>query len=303
MNFSALISPPVRPPRAADARMAVVLSVGENDSSGRGGLPMDLRVFAACAVHSLSVVTSVRAAALRRSFGSLDLPPDAVQRQLLAVHQDLEIDAAKIGYLGNEGILRSVCETLETHPIEQLVVDPEMVTSNGESRFDREAIRAIKGYLLPKASIAVFNSHEAELLTDRRVEDRASMKEACRRLRGFNIPNVLITGGRLEGHAVDVFFDGSGFLEFGHDRLSRQGVRGAGACLSAAITVSLARGAGLSRAIDEARVVVIEAIKASLPLTVDARSLDPLAPHHEALSLDSTPRRFELTEEDAPEQA
>jgi hydroxymethylpyrimidine/phosphomethylpyrimidine kinase len=275
--------------------MPLALTIGALHTDGRGGVATDLRAFAAAGVHGLVALTAIRGTSLLQPDAGSAALPEAPLRAQLGQSLDVKpphppIDGVKVGFVGGERGLMCVAEALTAYQPPQVVVDPELVDRRGEARLPQQVWRLVGAVLLPLAELVVLNAHEAALLTGRRVPDRGAMREAERRLRGdLGLRHVLICGGRAEEHAVDLYFDGQGVIEFGHDRLSAQGVEGLGSALSGLITAHRARGLGWPEAIDAAKQAVTRALRDAPHLTPDQRALDPMLPALTALRIDPTP--------------
>lgn len=268
-----------------DARAPVVVSCSAHDASGCVGLAADARTCVAVGAHLASVATSVSAQNTQRVLGALALPVEAVGRQWEAIHDDLEVDAIKTGRLAGAGLIRAVYEAVasgrpkapgpERTP---LVVDPVLTTHTGDALLGKASVQAYMELLVPLADVVTPNAFEAELLTGRRVGDRASMKDAGKALFDLGVPWVLVTSVLDDRHAVDLLYDGSGFVEFGADRVpDAEDVQGAGCVLSAAIAAHMARGASVPEAVERSKALISSALKTRLRVGQGGRAPHVLA--------------------------
>jgi hydroxymethylpyrimidine/phosphomethylpyrimidine kinase len=99
------------------------------------------------------------------------------------------------------------------------------------------------------------------------VDSLADMYDAARSLHDLGPGWVLVKGGHLpDGDAVDLLFDGSGFLEFPARRDPSVHTHGSGDTLAAAITAGLARGSDVPSAVDEGKRFISSAVAGSFPL-------------------------------------
>ena len=158
-------------------------------------------------------------------------------------------------------MIRSVRELLDEHPFERLVVDPVMISKHGDPLLPEPAQRALRDYMLEPALLITPNRYEAEAMTGRSVGDLASMKDAAKRLFDHGPTYVLIKGPHLGSIVRDIVYDGTGFVEFGADRVDSRRVHGSGCVFSATITARLALGDDILDAIDLARRFISEAIE------------------------------------------
>ncbi len=261
-------------------RAAVALCVGASDGSGQAGVQVDLRTLAVVGVRPATVLTATR------PFAVFDDSLVAGQlRATLAAHP---IDAAKLGDLGSPTNVAALAERLQDAEVGPIVLDAELVDARGEPRGVASMAAAVFERLAPLAEVWVVNSAEAERLTGRPAPDLGALREAGKRLWDSGARRVLLTGGRLEGHAVDLLYDGRDFVELGADRVKRADLRGQGAVLSASLTGHLARGAGLLEAAQASKALVSAALHGAV--RVGSRLLaEPAAPALGALGVDPEP--------------
>src|SRR5436190_5576354 len=115
--------------------------------------------------------------------------------------------------ISNTRLMREVAAKVREHGISTLVVDPVMVATSGDRLLREDAVEALRSELLPLATVATPNLPEAGVLIGREVSTLAEMREAARAIVGLGVRSVVVKGGHLAGDAVDLFFDGSGFLD------------------------------------------------------------------------------------------
>lgn len=243
----------------------IALTIAGSDSGGGAGLQADLKTFAACGVFGTSVVTLITAQNTRGVSALEMLPEPLIRAQYAAVVDDLTPLAAKTGALGSEKVIHTVADCLQEKPVGRLVVDPVMISKHGDPLMPESAQRAIRDRLLEGALLATPNRHEAEALCGRSVGSVDTMKEAAKRIHDFGVEHVLIKGAHFDKIVRDIFFDGTGFIEFGADRVDTERVHGSGCVYSSAITARLALGDELADAIGFAREFISAAI-AEAPL-------------------------------------
>lgn len=256
----------------------VALTIAGSDSGGGAGLQADLKTFAATRTFGTSVVTLITA---QNTIGVTDLfvlPEASVRKQFDAVVTDFDLGAAKTGALGNEVLLRVVGNLLLERPIENLVVDPVMISKHGDPLMSEGAMKAFKSTLLPHATVVTPNRYEAEVLSGRSVGGPSSMKDAARAIYDIAGRSVLIKGSHLDGIVRDFLYDGSGFFEFGADRIDSKRVHGSGCVFSAAITSRLAHGDEMPDAVAFARAFITAAIERAPEL---GEGFAPVNPMHE----------------------
>jgi hydroxymethylpyrimidine/phosphomethylpyrimidine kinase len=236
------------------------LTIAGSDPSGGAGIQADLKTFHQFGVYGEAVITLVT---VQNTVGvtRVDcLDPELIREQLQAVVSDIPPKAAKIGALGNAAIVAAVADAAAGFPF-PVVVDPVMISKHGAPLLDAGAASAFRQHLLPRAFLVTPNLHEAGALTGLEVNTRENMREAARRIHSYGPGAVLIKGGHLEGAAIDILFDGSGWHEFAAPRVNTRHTHGTGCTYSAAITACIANGAGLEPAIGAAKRFITEAIR------------------------------------------
>lgn len=239
----------------------VAVTIAGSDSGGGAGIQADLKTFAATRTYGTSVITLVTA---QNTMGVTDiftLPERSIRKQFEAVMSDFGPDAGKTGALGSEAILNLVAELLRERPISKLVVDPVMVSKHGDPLMSDGVMKSFQTTVLPHAAVVTPNRFEAQILSGRDVEGPSSMKDAARSIFDLAGRPVLVKGSHLDPVVRDYLYDGSGFFEFGADRVRSKRVHGSGCTFSAAIASRLSHGDELVDAVDFARTFITSAIE------------------------------------------
>jgi hydroxymethylpyrimidine/phosphomethylpyrimidine kinase len=250
------------------AGIARALTIAGSDSGGGAGIQADLKTFTAFGVYGMSAITAITAQNTLGVQAVLELPPAVIAAQIDSVAEDIGVDAAKTGMLGSAAIVETVAAAVVRQGIDRLVVDPVMVAKSGDVLLQREACDALRGRLLPLASVVTPNLPEAEVLIGRPVTCMAEMRDAARALHALGARWVVVKGGHLgEGEdAVDLVYDGGEFCLLPARRIPTQNTHGTGCTFSAAIAAGLARGLEPFAAIERAKRYVSRAIAESLAL-------------------------------------
>jgi len=198
------------------------------------------------------------------------LPGEAIGDALDALLGDVEVDAVKIGMLGDvrtaEACARSLAATRAP-----VVWDPVLMPSRGGvPLLQGDPARAARA-LLAEARLVTPNLAEAEVLTGLRVADEAGMRAAAS---AIPAAAVLVKGGHLAGGlAVDVLRDGETFARFEAPRVDAGPLHGTGCVLSTAIACSLAVGKPLAASVSDAKVYLGGKLAALLAPGRGARTL------------------------------
>ena len=118
----------------------VALTIAGSDSGGGAGIQTDLRTFAFHCVHGTSAITCVTA---QNTLGvnRVDMmSPESVAAQIQAVVEDIGVQAVKTGILLNPEIIAVVAEKVADLHLQNLVVNPVMVSRTGALLISQEAI-------------------------------------------------------------------------------------------------------------------------------------------------------------------
>lgn len=256
-----------RPDRGAPA---IALTIAGSDSGGGAGIQADLKTFSALGVYGASVITAVTAQNTRAVTHIHDIPLDVVEGQIVAVLDDLDVAAIKIGMLSSPDIVESVARALEAYA-GPVVLDPVIVAKSGAKLLREEAIAALKERLLPRAAVITPNLPEAAaLLGCAPAGDASEVERQGRALLALGPAAVLMKGGHAQGDAcTDVLLAANGpAMTFTAERLDTRNTHGTGCSLSSAIAAGLAKGLSLPRAVGEAHDWLHGAIRAADRLAV-----------------------------------
>ena len=160
-------------------------------------------------------------------------------------------DATKIGMLYDEETARGVADLLEEYKTKNVVLDPVLSASNGDTLSKNNLTGAIMEKLLPFIHLVTPNIPEAERLTGVKINTAEDAKIAAEILRDRGVKNVLIKGGHLKGkQAVDILFNGKKERIFSLPRLSQKSFHGSGCMFSSLITGYLAKNLRLEYAVE-----------------------------------------------------
>lgn len=248
--------------------MKQVLTIAGSDSGGGAGIQADLKTFHANRTFGMSVLTSITAQNTREVTQAFDLPLELIVAQIDAVFDDFEVAAVKTGMLSSSDIVKTVSEQLAARQVDNLVVDPVMISKSGFALLKPDAIQNVKERLFPLAALVTPNIHEAQLLADMEIGSLNDAKDAARKIYDFGPRAVLVKGGHLKGHpgAADLLFDGQEETLFEAEWIDTKNTHGTGCTYSAAIAAQLALGNVLKESVGKAKVYITEAIRYSLSI-------------------------------------
>ena len=248
--------------------MHAALTIAGSDSGGGAGIQADLKTFAAHGVHGASAITAVTAQSTVAVTATHALPPEVVAAQIEAVARDITLSASKTGMLVNAAIVDAVADVIESLDLQQLVVDPVMVSTSGARLLDDAAVEVVRTRLLKGAAVVTPNRMEAEVLSGLSIATRNDAREAARRIHDLGPATVIVTGGHFavpDDVVIDLLYDGTDVIEIPGPRVTDNDgaghAHGTGCTYSAAVTAELACGANVLDAAQAAKRYVAEAIR------------------------------------------
>jgi hydroxymethylpyrimidine/phosphomethylpyrimidine kinase len=252
------------------------LTIAGSDSGGGAGIQQDLKTFQSLGVWGMTAVTAVTVQNTTGVSGFVEIPPETVFDQIIAVATDIGVDAAKTGMLASAPIIEAVARAVRDAEIDRLVVDPVFISKHGDALLRADAVEALRTEVLPLALVVTPNAHEAGALVGVEVRTRADQIEAARAILELGARAVLVKGGHVAGpDAVDVLATRQGVTEIAGPRLDTPNTHGTGCMLSAAIAAGLANGLDLETAVRGAKDFVTGAIAHALAI---GKGIGPVNP-------------------------
>lgn len=259
-----------------------VLTIAGSDSGGGAGIQADLKTFSALNIYGLSVITALTAQNTLGVSAVEKVSAEMVGLQLTAVFDDINIDAVKIGMLGDTNVTEVVAEKLTEYQPRWIVIDPVMIATSGDCLLEKKALKTLTNLLFPLATLITPNLYEAQaLLNEQKVNEKNSvieqsmpktrMIEIARELSNRYNCAVLLKGGHANetsNESNDLLYAEGEFQWFNGQRVSTKNTHGTGCTLSSAIAAYLAHGHALKVAIKEAKNYIQIAIEKSDELQV-----------------------------------
>jgi hydroxymethylpyrimidine/phosphomethylpyrimidine kinase len=247
--------------------MPQALTIATSDSGGGAGIQADIKAIQANGVFALSALVAVTAQNTKTVTLIHALPREVIEAQIDAVFDDFTIGGVKTGMLFSAEIVKVVSDKLRAFAVNNLVVDPVMISKSGHVLLKPDAVARMTRELFPLATIVTPNIHEAQQLADMPIGSLNEAKEAAQRIRRFGCRTVLIKGGHLAAApATDLFYDGRRFTELPGEWIDTPHTHGTGCTYSAAIAAQLAKGTPLPEAVRIAKRYVTEAIRHGLAI-------------------------------------
>ena len=247
-----------------------VLSIAGSDPSGGAGIQADLKTFAALGCYGMAAITALTAQNTQGVSGVHIPPADFVAQQIDAIFADIRVDAVKIGMLGSPDVVEAVAHALKRNGAKNIVLDPVLVATSGDSLGAPGVVEAMRAHLLPLARVVTPNIPEAMRFTGlsepQNVQDLAVLAGHFLEL---GAQAVLVKGGHMQGDkASDVLFEADQAEVFSQPRVETKNTHGTGCTLSSAIAAQFAKGLDLPRAVESAKAYLTQALRDSVRLDV-----------------------------------
>lgn len=231
-----------------------VLTIAGSDSGGGAGIQADQRTIGALGGHALTAMTAVTAQDTRHVVSWAPVSDALIRAQVASALAGFTVSAIKVGLLPGAGAVRAVARALGSSTV-PLVIDPVLGSTSGTRFLDAAGLRALRKYLLPRASLVTPNWPEAAALSGRAVGTHAEAAAAARHLAAEFECAVLVKGGHApRGPCRDCLALPDGTLTwFAVTRVSTRNTHGTGCVLSSALACGLGRGASLAAAVRSAQ--------------------------------------------------
>ena len=244
--------------------MIKVLSIAGSDPSSGAGIQVDLKTFQRLGAFGMAIPASLTVQNSRGVSAVEPVSSELLAKQLEALLSDIRPDAIKVGMLSTKQNVEVVVKAMVKHKVRNLVIDPVLRSSSGKILLDYDAVAVLKKKLFPRALIITPNIPEAELLSGIMLECDEDMDFAAGKLLDMGPGHVLIKGGHRRGPAEDTLYGGKTVLSF--STLHRKGeFHGTGCVLSSAITVFIAQGLPVEKAVEKAKQAVDSLLKTAKP--------------------------------------
>ncbi|MFV0440020.1 MAG: bifunctional hydroxymethylpyrimidine kinase/phosphomethylpyrimidine kinase [Lachnospirales bacterium] len=246
--------------------MKSVLTIAGSDSSGGAGIQADLKTITAHNIYGTSVITALTAQNTLGVTGIMEVAPDFVAKQLDCVFTDIFPNSVKIGMVSNTEIIEVICDKLIEYKVQNIVVDPVMVSTSGSKLISDEALEVLVNKLLPLGLIITPNIPEAEILSNISIKNQDDMIKAAEIISKNLSCGILIKGGHLVNEATDLLFEKGKISWFTSPRIETTNTHGTGCTLSSAIACNLAKGLSIYDSIEASKNYLTSALAYGLDL-------------------------------------
>ncbi len=240
-----------------------VLTIAGSDSGGGAGIQADMKAISANGCYAASAITAITVQNTVGVTAVHPVPLDILEGQINAVLSDIGANAIKIGMLHSSEVIRVIKNCLLKFPVNNIVLDPVMVSTSGHKLIQDEAIKTLQDELLYEARVITPNIPEAEILLGRKINDQEELPELAKELSNGRKVSVLLKAGHLTNkELVDVFYNAESdeVVKLKSDRQETKNTHGTGCTLSSAIAAQLAKGQDLNQAVINAKDYINQAI-------------------------------------------
>lgn len=249
----------------------IILTIAGSDCSGGAGIQADIKAISATGGYACSVITALTAQNTQGVTAVHPTPSSMIEAQLDAVFSDLAVTAVKVGMLGDSDTIRTVAAALRRYQPQHLVVDPVMVTANGDMLLANDAVQCLQDELLPLADLITPNLPEAAALLGAPLPTQLDEVDGLfAGLDKLGYEAVLIKGGFLqqEARSPDWLLSGGQVHCFDRPRIMTGNTHGTGCTLSAVLACYLGQGFALEDAVERAKQYIDQAILAGSKIRI-----------------------------------
>lgn len=227
-----------------------VLSIAGSDSGGGAGIQADIKTITMLGCYAATCITSITAQNTTGVYGTWNLAPEAVEKQVMAVLSDIKIDSIKIGMLPPR-LMETVANVIPGDT--PVVLDPVMVATSGFELVGATEFMKCSGALLKKVSLLTPNIPEAEHMSGVKIRTKQDVIRAGEIIKSLGVSGVLVKGGHsdAEEYVEDILLTESGVLCFKNARIPGR-AHGTGCTLSSAIASFVACGLSIEESVESA---------------------------------------------------
>lgn len=227
----------------------VILSIAGHDPSGGAGIQADIEAISALGGKAATVITCLTIQDTINVKSLIPIDTGVIQEQIKSVMADYQVQAIKIGLIGDAGIALAIGEILSHTPEIPVILDPVLAAGGGTELASQQLLDAIRTKILPHTDLITPNSIEA-----RRLSGEESLEAAAEALLKMGVKAVLVTGTHEESEEVinQLYRPDLGPLSLSWPRLEGS-YHGSGCTLASAIASLLAQALPLEEAIEQAQ--------------------------------------------------
>lgn len=238
------------------------LSIAGFDGGGGAGIQADLKTFSALGCYGMTVLTALPVQNTKGVRSIYEIPLECIKEQMDAILEDIGVDVVKIGMLHRAEIIEVVYNFFRNRLPLNIVVDPVMVAKSGDRLLLKEAVSALKKFILPITTVLTPNIPEAEDLLGKKIMSKIDMENAAKEISAMGPRAVVVKGGHRQGNlSEDCLWYAGKLYWYESERINTTNTHGTGCTFSAAIGAFLAHGYGIPEAVEKAKEYLTGALK------------------------------------------
>ncbi len=233
-------------------RYKTILTIAGSDSVGGAGIQADIKTSGSLRVFAMSAITAVTAQNTQGVFSYKSVGSQLLSSQIAAVCSDVRPDAIKIGMVPDAPCADAIADAIEQFQLTNVVLDPVMVATSGDALSDGSAISVLASRVFPLSTIITPNLIEAKALLGESSCVFPTEQWPMALAQKYGCAAVLVKGGHMEGDTLaDILYSDGGYRRFCHKKIDTKNTHGTGCSLSSAIACGLAKGEGLTEAVEK----------------------------------------------------
>ena len=241
-----------------------VLVIAGSDSSGGAGVQADIKTITSLGSYALCAITAITTQNTTGVKNIIPVNPKFISSQIEFSSKDIRPHVVKIGMLHNEKVISAVMKSLKVLKLKKIILDPVMVSTSGVKLINQNCIKIIKNNLIKNVTLVTPNIHEAEIISEIKINNVNDMITALRKILKLGAKNVLLKGGHLNSNYIfDIFGNSKELKIFKNKKFFTKNTHGTGCTLSSAIATFYSCGKDLKNSCSLAIKYVNEAIKTS----------------------------------------
>ncbi len=248
-----------------------VLAIGGSDPSSGAGIQSEVKAAAALGVNCFSVITAITAQNSKRFTLAESVSERSVGEQIDAIFSDFDVDVITIGMVYDHNVIRKIHSKLKNTKI-PIVLDPVIRSTTGGVLLKKEAITALKKFLIPISHTITPNVSEAEMLSGVKIRKYDDLLKA---IQALGAKNVIITGHTFEkGKISDFVYENGKHQSISGKKILGQN-HGSGCNFAISLAYSIAQKKNLVEAVRFAKQFTYDAILSAQSLGSGVKITNP----------------------------
>ncbi len=247
-----------------------VLTIAGSDTYGGAGIQVDAKTIHTLGAYAFTTITALTAQNSTGVKAVSNISKEMFKQQLESILDDVQVDAVKIGMLGNADIILEVINAIDKYKLKNIVLDTVLVSSSGKSLLDPSAIETMIKELFPRVDLITPNIPEVNMLLGMNyMGNEDEVKTMANALFGLGTNTVLIKGGHSANkekaidHLVQKPLD---VKAYSTPRINTTHTHGTGCVLSSAIASHLALGYDLTKSVELSKIFLYKSLQSSSSL-------------------------------------